>query len=167
MELQFQRFIQLSQSVFQNLKQDMGSVAVFSRRENPPPSIFALANPSTQTKKIRFISAPLSGPVSSAFQNYGFENLSLRYPHQKISKISQIIPIRVPKPVSIFLRFSESFNAIKKSETIRAPPNGPVSSAFQNYGFENLSLRYPHSNISKISQIIKIGVPKTSSNGLK
>ena len=56
MELQFQRFLKLLQSAFQNLKQDMGSVAVFSRRENPPPSIFALANPSTQTKKIRFIS---------------------------------------------------------------------------------------------------------------
>ena len=100
-----------------------------------------------------------------------------------ISKISPIITIRVPKPVSIFLRFSESFNAIKKSETIRAPPNGPVSSAFQNYGFENLSLRHPRSKnkfknkynfknifknfkdyspikISKIPQIIQIRVPK-------
>ncbi len=83
-QLKFQRFIQLSKSVFQNLKQNKFSVAVFSRRENPPPSIFALANPSTQTKKIRFISAPLSGPVSSAFQQ-----LQLREPQPPSSSFQK------------------------------------------------------------------------------
>ena len=117
----------------------------FSLRENPKPSIFALANPSTQSKNPKPSALRPSGPVSSACQNYGFDNLSLRYPHQKNSKISQIIPIRVPKPVSIFLRFSEPFNAIKENPKPSAlRPSGPVSSACQNYGFENLSLRHPH-----------------------
>ncbi len=101
--LKFQKFPKLSQSVFQNLKQDKCSVAVFSLRENPSPSIFALANPSTQTKKIRFISAPLSGPVSSAFQK-----LEARYVFSRSFQSQR-------KSVTIYLRFSEPFNANKEN----------------------------------------------------
>ena len=116
--LKFQKFPKLSQSVFQNLKQDMCSVAVFSRRENPPPSIFALANPSTQTKKIRFISAPLSGPVSSAFQQ-----LRLREPQPPFKQLIITFSKELLKPLPEALEGKRWFRWLRLS---KPPYNKPL-----------------------------------------